>query len=325
MTPPLALTTTLAQLRAKYARTQARVAEAAGRAGAARAVDSVDASSVASTRDDTGECARLVASLESAGFATVANHGVPPELVRGLLAWTRELGAVVASHPDFAASGSPMVRNKSAGAGRNVRGWWRYHETDLFAFGPPDSESVTGANYFPSFDGDAGRAAAFKADVAAYHGHMERVEAVLLGMVERGLALPAGALRRRMGAHRGLLSLNSNRAYGFGNETTRAAATAADTELQTPHTDWGVMTLLFAEPGLEILTLDSGLWQPVGVDASTLVLNVGDTLERWTAGRLQSTIHAVRKDKRATRVSVAFFGGQAMDETRGPGAVPFII
>ncbi len=60
-----------------------------------------------------------------------------------------------------------------------------------------------------------------------------------------------------------------------------------------PHTDYGLLTLLAHDgvPGLEVEI--AGEWVPVVAESRMVVVNVGDMLERATAGRLRSTLHRV--------------------------------
>lgn len=74
-----------------------------------------------------------------------------------------------------------------------------------------------------------------------------------------------------------------------------------------PHTDFGCITLLLQEtPGLEVLD-KSGDWIPASPIEDTLVINIGDLLERWTDGRLPSTRHRVRNTTGKERFSIAMF------------------
>ena len=68
------------------------------------------------------------------------------------------------------------------------------------------------------------------------------------------------------------------------SEAVRAAA----------HGDINLITLLVgaSADGLELQRRD-GAWMPVNVESDTIVVNVGDMLERLTNGRLRSTIHRV--------------------------------
>ena len=59
------------------------------------------------------------------------------------------------------------------------------------------------------------------------------------------------------------------------------------------HTDYGVLTLLTADPvpGLQIFRDD--VWHPWSIAPGTFVCNIGDMLARWTNDRWQSTLHRV--------------------------------
>lgn len=74
------------------------------------------------------------------------------------------------------------------------------------------------------------------------------------------------------------------------------------------HTDYGLLTLLAHDgtPGLEVELAD-GTWLPVPADPEYLVCNLGDMLDRVTAGRYRSTPHRVRNHAGADRLSFPFF------------------
>ncbi|KIW33014.1 hypothetical protein, variant [Cladophialophora immunda] len=72
----------------------------------------------------------------------------------------------------------------------------------------------------------------------------------------------------------------------------------------SPHTDWGTLTLLFQTTigGLEVrppkytspdLSLDTETWMPAPARPDLVLVNIGDMLEFWTAGKLKSTWHRV--------------------------------
>lgn len=60
------------------------------------------------------------------------------------------------------------------------------------------------------------------------------------------------------------------------------------------HTDYGIVTVLWADPvpGLEILD-PSGVWRSVMPAPGALLINLGDLLSRWTNDRYVSTMHRV--------------------------------
>ncbi len=79
------------------------------------------------------------------------------------------------------------------------------------------------------------------------------------------------------------------------------------------HSDYGICTVLFADPvpGLQILAAD-GTWHDVVPEPGALVVNIGDLLAQWTNDEWRSTLHRVIPPERlADRVnerrSMAFF------------------
>lgn len=74
-----------------------------------------------------------------------------------------------------------------------------------------------------------------------------------------------------------------------------------------PHSDFGCITLLLQETnGLEVQFPD-GEWVAAPPMDNTLVLNIGDLLERWSNRRLPSTKHRVRNTTPEARYSIAMF------------------
>jgi isopenicillin N synthase-like dioxygenase len=78
------------------------------------------------------------------------------------------------------------------------------------------------------------------------------------------------------------------------------------------HTDFGTLTLLFQDPsgGLEVLSAD-GQWICAPSIPNTVLINIGDLMQRWTNREFRSTSHRVGLpgDERGSRsrYSVAFF------------------
>jgi isopenicillin N synthase-like dioxygenase len=72
------------------------------------------------------------------------------------------------------------------------------------------------------------------------------------------------------------------------------ARLAADQLGMGAHTDYGIVTVLWADrvPGLEIHGAD-GNWHPVLPEAGALLVNLGDATARWTNEEWRSTLHRV--------------------------------
>ncbi|GAA6048767.1 hypothetical protein JCM3770_003954 [Rhodotorula araucariae] len=84
------------------------------------------------------------------------------------------------------------------------------------------------------------------------------------------------------------------------------------------HSDYGSVTLLFQDSvgGLEVQDKD-GKFVPATPVADTVVVNVGDLLQRWTNDTLKSTIHRVvlpdgDSEHTPRRQSIAFFSNPSL-------------
>jgi isopenicillin N synthase-like dioxygenase len=97
------------------------------------------------------------------------------------------------------------------------------------------------------------------------------------------------------------------------------------------HTDYGIVTVLWADPvpGLQILRPD-GSWLPVVPAPGALLINLGDLTARWTNDRWLSTMHRVvppadDDGNQLRRRSAAFFhdgNADALISTLGPCRSP---
>lgn len=75
-----------------------------------------------------------------------------------------------------------------------------------------------------------------------------------------------------------------------------------------PHSDYGCMTLLYQDSvgGLHVRN-KSGDWVAAPPVPGSLVVNIGDLLERWSNNRFVSTKHMVRNRSGQERLSIATF------------------
>jgi len=232
----------------------------------------------------------LLRAFRTMGFAVVTGHAVPDALVE----------EVSSQLTRFMLQPDAYKRAVGTPANRAVQlGWSRYNVSYAESYGVvPEGEAERerfGANQFPADMPE------FRAASLWLYAEMERVYDAVLSMISRGLRLAPDHLRRAQGLHRGLLSLNYQPNVGKRSRPTI-----------TPHTDWGMLTVLrVSRPGLEIITADDE-WRSVQPLNGTFIINVGDALERITNGRLVSTVHCVRRWFDSARVSIPFFGGQAL-------------
>ncbi len=141
----------------------------------------------------------------------------------------------------------------------------------------------------------------WRALIAAYYRAMERVAEALMSSLARGLGLRADYFHE---AFRG--GLSTLRLIRYPPRTAAELATLTAQEIWVepaprgrylvgaPHTDSGFITLLAQDgvAGLQARTPD-GHWIDVPPLEGTLVVNFGQVLEQWTAGRIRATEHRV--------------------------------
>ncbi|KAF9698543.1 hypothetical protein EKO04_003891 [Ascochyta lentis] len=76
------------------------------------------------------------------------------------------------------------------------------------------------------------------------------------------------------------------------------------------HTDFGGITFLLQQPGskgLEVWYPPTESWVPVPVTPDSFVVNIGDLVEKWTAGHYRSALHRVINFGEQHRYSAPFF------------------
>jgi isopenicillin N synthase-like dioxygenase len=128
----------------------------------------------------------------------------------------------------------------------------------------------------------------------------------------------------RLGRHlMGCLAMSVDLEYGYFEEGLREPqcgvrllrypaqpADAADNGLGAgAHTDWGSITILLQDglPGLEVRSA-AGDWILATPIPGTFVINIGQMMERFTAGIYRANLHRVRNNAQvAARYSVASF------------------
>jgi isopenicillin N synthase-like dioxygenase len=143
--------------------------------------------------------------------------------------------------------------------------------------------------------------------VTTYFAEAERVGLILTDIFAVALGMPPGWFRPSV--ERSTLTLrviNYERRPGD-------PAPAEDQMRMGAHTDYGVVTVLLADPvpGLQVLGPDRD-WHDVLPRPGALLVNLGDMTAQWTNDRWRSTLHRVvpppaSADGRAKRRSAAFF------------------
>jgi isopenicillin N synthase-like dioxygenase len=261
----------------------------------------VDVSALVAGVDDRAVARELDEACREVGFFYAVGHGIDPAGPQRLDRAARALFAL-----DDAAKERIAMRH----GGRAWRGWFplggeltsgRPDGKEGCYFGAelgPDHPMVRrglplhGPNLFPA------EVPELRDAVLDHLAAAERLGQAIL----RGLALGLGLPARWFAEH-----LTADPLVLFRIFRYPPAPVDADGWGVAEHTDYGLLTLLLQDPagGLEVRT--AGGWTPAPPLPGAFVCNLGDMLERLTAGRYRSTPHRVRNTSGSDRLSFPCF------------------
>ena len=248
-------------------------------------------------------CARaLRRAFEEVGFVGVRGHDVPDATIRAALETARALFAL----PD------EVKRRYEVAGGAGQRGYTRVGVETAKGRRRPDRKEFWHVGREVARDHPLAHAlqpnlwpeevAGFREAQLALFEALERLGVRLLAAIARSLALADDWFEERVDVGNSIL-----RAIHYPPVPARDGAARA-----AAHEDLNLITLLVGsdEPGLEILRRD-GRWISVTTLPGTIVVNVGDMLQRLTNARLVSTTHRVVDPpppwSRRSRHSIPFF------------------
>lgn len=275
------------------------------------------------------DCA-LAAAARDIGFVCI--RGMPGEAAPGAVERARLLAIFALDETGK----RRLYRRKFAPENPNVyRGWFPTQPGNLTAKEGIDiggdlvhGSAITVAGdplREPSPLPPENRLPGWRQTVAVYYRAMEAVAQVLMRSLARGLDLPPDYFHDSF--HRGLSTL---RLIRYPSREAEELATVQDPAVWVefegkrrylvgaPHTDSGFVTLLAQDgvPGLQARAR-SGEWLDVPPLEGTLVVNFGQVLEQWSAGRIRATEHRVLGSDRE-RFSIPFFYEARADATITP-------
>jgi isopenicillin N synthase-like dioxygenase len=237
------------------------------------------------TRDPDGFAQKLGKSFEEYGFAIIADHGIPDELIH------RAEDKAKA----FFALPEEVKRKYLIQGGGGARGYTPFgietakglHAHDLKEFWHVGRDLPVGHrfrdhmpdNLWPS------EVPSFKDTFLELYATFDAAGLKVLRAIARYLKIDEDYFED---------------AVRDGNSVLRALHYPPQTEptgehiRAGAHEDINAITLLLGaeEAGLELLTRD-GRWIPVSPRPGELVINIGDMLQRLTNGKLRSTTHRV--------------------------------
>ena len=156
----------------------------------------------------------------------------------------------------------------------------------------------------------------WRAETARYYLAMERLGAVVMRSVARGLALPEVFFDPAFIG--GISTLRLMRYEFAASGPVKFDGHDPAVPRRGEHVDSGFVTLL-GQHGVAGLSVKarSGEWIEVPPVEDQLVVNFGGLLERWTEGRIRATPHRVVSEGR-TRFSIPFFFEPRVDAVISP-------
>ena len=230
------------------------------------------------------------------GFFAIRNHGVSDELREAVLQSSIDLFGLDTTLKESVA----LARGGSA-----WRGWFPLGGeltsgvADLkegYYFGrelPVDRRPMHGPNIWPAAP------AALRPLVTEWMRVMEPLAQHVLSLMAEGLGLEHDFFRSTLTADPTPLF----RIFRYPPHPPDAADRWGVAE----HSDYGLLTLLAhnGKPGLQVKVGDA--WIDAPHDPGLIICNLGDMLDRLTAGRYRSTPHRARNHALADRYSLPFF------------------
>ncbi|MGH7058645.1 MAG: isopenicillin N synthase family dioxygenase, partial [Acetobacteraceae bacterium] len=272
----------------------------------------------------------LAAAARDIGFVCI--RGLPREAVPGPAERARLLAIFGLPEADK----RRLYRRKFAAENLNTyRGWFPLQPGNLTSKEGIDigGDLVHGSAITvpadplrePSPLPDEGRLPGWREAVALYYRSMEQVAAALMRSLARGLGVGSDYFDDSF--RHGLSTL---RLIRYPPRDPAELATVQDAAVWVefdgrrrylvgaPHTDSGFVTLLAQDgvPGLQARSR-CGPWIDVPPLEGTLVVNFGQVLEQWSAGRIRATEHRVLGSG-LERFSIPFFYEARADATIAP-------
>jgi len=277
------------------------------------------AKAIDGTKDEKEAVAKAIDNaFQNMGFVYLKNHSVPLELVEECFTWVRSPGPTLPTHTRssphtitqskkfFALPHSTKILAPHPPGGSHHRGYSApgvekvsQHEYDANELAkardvPEFKESFESGNIDddtqPNIWLPDNEIPGFRAFMEKYFTHCARLVHRILDSLSIALNVPSP----------GLTSTHSNNLFQLRLLHYPAIATHELTNNKrsriNAHSDFGTLTLLFQDAigGLEIEDPhQQGIFRPAHPITNTVLVNVGDLMERWSNDRWRSTVHRV--------------------------------
>ncbi|KAH7306030.1 hypothetical protein B0I35DRAFT_361428 [Stachybotrys elegans] len=240
----------------------------------------------------------LLAALKTIGFVYIKNHGIPQPLVDEAFSWSARFFSLPLSekmkaphppegwhHRGYSSPGREKVTHQVFD--QDSLASLRQKAPDAkesFDIGREDDARMR--NVWPPEDVMPG----FRGFFAKFYRRCFELEDDILSAIATCLDLDSGYFHRFHAGRENQLRLLCY------PEVDAGRLQRGEVERIGAHTDYGTMTFLFQDDvgGLEVEDPNNkGIFKPVPSIPGTVVLNIGDFLQRWSNDILKSTMHRV--------------------------------
>jgi isopenicillin N synthase-like dioxygenase len=253
--------------------------------------------------DANGVAEQIRVACHDCGFFYVVGHGVDEDLGGSLEAMSREF---------FALPLAEKMKIPMRSGGRAWRGYFsvgdeltsgRPDQKEGLYFGaelPADHPDVLanlpfhGPNLFPAITG-------FRETVLDYIAAMTQLGHALMRGFSLGLGLEADYFARHYTQDPLVLFRVFNYPRRDGHDDPNESWGVGE------HTDYGILTILRQDTVGGLQVRSEGRWIDAPPIPGSFVCNIGDMLERMTAGLFRSTPHRVLNTGNRSRLSFPFF------------------
>jgi isopenicillin N synthase-like dioxygenase len=267
------------------------------RSTAAQTIPVIDISPLRNGSNPTAVAQALLAASRDLGFIYINGHGIPDEVITTarrcaldfFLSAEQEKRRYTISdkHRGWLSQGGAKMQDDLA-ADLKESFIWGYQDD---AGDTPCDHDLRGPNQWPDF------VPGMESAALDYFNHADRVARYLLRAFALGLNLDTDFFLRNS-------EVPLSRA-SFVYYPGQAASSDKPVFGVGPHTDFGLLTVLCQDHvgGLQVENAN-GEWIEAPPIPGTLVVNVGDLLERWTDGAFRSTPHHVINSSAQERLSL---------------------
>lgn len=254
---------------------------------------------------------QIDAAASEYGFFYATGHGVSPRVIDSILELSRAF---------FQLDDQVKNRMHMSRGGRAWRGYFplggeltsgRPDLKEGIYFGAELSEEdarvragvpLHGRNLFPALPG-------FREAVLDYMDALTRLGQRLMSLIGRGLGVGDDYFIDRYTSNPTLLFRIFNYPSSDPSATSRGVG---------EHTDYGLLTLLYQDDVGGLQVKHGSSWLDVPHVRDSFVINLGDMLERLTAGRYTSALHRVINSSGRARISMPFFFDPSFDAELEP-------